>query len=106
MLVAPGGEQVVWGTEGPVVAAQYLKQTRGEHSVAVLVPFALLDAEPRQSTPPETPDFAAGRADAASGIPRPRSSPAACPNRGRRVARRRRWPACASRRGAGQATSR
>ena len=46
MLLAPGGEQVaaLW-TGGAVVAAQYFEQTRGEHGIAVLVPFALLDAD-------------------------------------------------------------
>src|SRR5450756_1347265 len=45
MLPTPGGEQVALWTGGTVVAAQYLDETRGEHGVAVLVPFALLDTE-------------------------------------------------------------
>lgn len=44
-LAAPGGEQVAWGAGSAPVAAQYLQQTRREHGVAVLVPFALLDAQ-------------------------------------------------------------
>jgi len=45
VMLAPGGKQVIGGMSGAPVAAQHLKQARGEHGVAVLGTFALLDAK-------------------------------------------------------------
>src|ERR1035441_7098514 len=44
-VLAPGGKQEFRGTGSAPVAAQYLEQARGEHGIAILLPFAMLDAE-------------------------------------------------------------
>src|ERR1019366_1374741 len=44
-ILAPGGKQEVRGTGSAPVAAQYLEQARGEHGIAILLSFAMLDAE-------------------------------------------------------------